>query len=678
MSNITRIENITDERLTRNIQYVINKIKRIKNEPKGLKDLKGSKYIEDVDEFEEEDENEPIFKRKDSKKRNEKEIDDIKAKFKDQELKDSDDIKTIVMNIYRYLINSSSDDSTHPLFKLSKLFDVLNKSMFSKYQLTSSEPYNYDYLVKKAYLNLMNSHLTNAMKDSLNDALDDKTDISKLSRRVNAVMKKVNASILKNFVHSLVNNISDVLIMLLSVSRGAKYANIKISDMATDVFKFIKGSTNDRFIETLRSPHMSLIFSLLDGSIHEEKGEDEAEAQPPPPPQADVEAEAPAQPQVEPKPKTSSSSSSSDVEQVEVEAPPPPPPQAEPQAQPQVEAQPQMNAEAPGAQMAAAIARHNEEHEEEEQQAEAQHGAVITNDIVTNEPNDSIQAKIVYYMKYIYTLDSEIKNAAEVNNNALFDVMHGILKRFFDLFIGNDNMIYKALASNSLLFDNQESLTYITPESKFYRLNLTIGGLITAYETVAATFNGKVATTEKERLTLPIQLLPNYYRVILRHGRLIGIIPEGNNEKVNNAMVNMEQNKMITELLNSGDLAIISQTPKIDLLTGQQLVDINGTPLYNTMYQYRGVNITADDLHKLVMATLIRDFVRLSSPLLTDAQLRAKESKRILRVRDDLMNASSVTSNLNRSTYRRHKRMPMTPPVRQAYDKKAYMQQFML
>lgn len=319
----------------------------------------------------------------------------------------------------------------------------------------------------------------------------------------------------------------------------------------------------------------------------------------------------------------------------------------------------------------------------EREQQNQQEAALTLDAVISKEPSDP-RLKVNYYLNYMNQFINDIQSAQTVNNNELFDVIHSVMKRIFDLFMGNNNIIYSSILGGIKFFENQEDIPYITPDNIIYNTSLSIGDFLRVYDTVAASFNSKVNNTQKEGLVLPIQEIPIYYRVILRNGRIIGLVPTNGgvgSYNMNSSMLNMEKNKIVTSLLNNGDLSIVSQTPKIDITTGQILLDPLGQPLYNTIYSYKGINITDEDLHKLILNSLARDFIRLTGPVLSEAEMRVLRSKQNYKGMHENITRKGAISNLNR--------VPLNGSVSKktsegsvrstsSYNKRAYVEQFII
>lgn len=679
-----KLDNITDERLMKVIEYVILKTDRMVNLPV---DDKG----EPIDESglgEEEEVNEPLIKRRVNVKDETKtKVDAMTSKVKAEGLnarvEDKGDPSATLRNVFVYLTTRKPTESMSPLYKTIKLINDIKLSLLGPSALINrSQAVNISHITEKAYLILMYRYVE-SVEENINDILsDDSVDARRKASRISLILNKINKEVVERIDDKDIADMYPLLALMLAVSRGSRNSNIGIQSRAKFAFEMLKSSIDQMYETVKRDPSMNVIFSLLKDGIPKDK----------PKPEGEGEAEGHNEEEAVNEPEVKETISKAEVKDLIDEAFPAPPPQAPPQAQPvappQAQPIPQADVgdEAQGnGQLIEQVAAMNEEVVNVEQQQQQQQAALSANNVISQEPQ-GVRERIRYYLNYMNQFKTDIDNInapVQVNNNANIDLMNELMMRIYKLFIANGNLIYSSLVNGSIIFENQDKVPYITPDSSFLGYSLTIGDFLRVYDTVAVSFNSKVNGTQKEGLTLPIQELPIYYRVILRNGKSVGLVPENGgvgSDRMNSSMLNIEKNRMVAELLNNGDLTIISQSPRLDIATGQVLMDALGQPLYNTIYSLRGINITDKDLHDLLIGSLKREFLRITGPILSDAEMRVLKSKRNYRMIDENITRKNDVSNINRVPLTATRKLkgkgndgrPQTSP----YNKRAYMMQF--
>lgn len=675
-STLRKLSSISESTLKKNIKYLLLRIDRIIKTPKNDDKIMAKMHIP---EDEEEDENEPVItklyvKLDDSKAKNE----EIKSKFEALPYKEDTNIDGHIMNIFKYLC--SIDREFNAINKVYELMNSIKLFLFGPSSLENRKrPVNIDPIYIKAYLCLVFQYKSDDILEILND---DRLTKKQKATLINNFFIKVNKSIIDNINNTDKSLIYPLVLLMLMIMRGFKYGNLRREfTTAEDILSTLYNHIKDTFDGIKDKARDSVIFTLLNNGVPDDKPKDDKKEEEE---QAEPTVEAPATtaeppPTVE-APVTTPSVTTAPPPTVEGE-PAPPPTEEEEQAEP---TPPSDISDAQGnGELIEDVQAMTEQATVAREQQNQQEAALTLDAVISKEPSDP-RLKVNYYLNYMNQFINDIQSAQTVNNNELFDVIHSVMKRIFDLFIGNNNIIYSSILGGIKFFENQENIPYITPDNVIYNTSLSIGDFLRVYDTVAASFNSKVNNTQKEGLVLPIQEIPIYYRVILRNGRIIGLVPTDGgvgSYNMNSSMLNMEKNKIVASLLNSGDLSIVSQTPKIDITTGQILLDPLGQPLYNTIYSYKGINITDEDLHKLILNSLARDFIRLTGPVLSEAEMRVLRSKQNYKGMNENITRKGAISNLNR--------LPLNGSVSKktsegsvrstsSYNKRAYVEQFII
>lgn len=299
-----------------------------------------------------------------------------------------------------------------------------------------------------------------------------------------------------------------------------------------------------------------------------------------------------------------------------------------------------------------------------------------------NEPKNFFE--LIKY--YLARLNEQIKNNFNGADSVENDFTSAVLNRFYALFMSDQNLIYQYLRAGKEIFKDQQYISYITNNTEFLGLKISVGSLLSTYEMVAVKFNNAVGGTNgiNANKIAKIGTVPNYLRAILKNGKIIGIIDESvklSEYGFSPQRIELEQNKIINTLMNSGLLTVAMQTQKLDPSTGLPITDQYGNPLFDTTYSYKGVPLTDKEVRQIVISSLVRDFTSVLGPILTDRQLQRKRTKNYYGNMKDALTRDTQVSNLNRMPTKMKKvniEVPQQGQIKRNYDVLSYMKQFMI
>ena len=285
---------------------------------------------------------------------------------------------------------------------------------------------------------------------------------------------------------------------------------------------------------------------------------------------------------------------------------------------------------------------------------------------------------------YLAKLNERLKTVFNGANNVENDFTSAVLNRFYALFMSDQNIIYQYLKAGKEIFKDQNYITYITNNTEFLGLNISVGSLLSTYEMVAVKFNNTVSGITGANVA-KIGTIPNYLRAILKNGRIIGIMEESikiSEYGFSPQRIELEQNKIISSLMNSGLLTVALQTQRLDPSTGLPVTDQYGNPVFDTTYSYKGVPLTDKEVRQIVIGSLVRDFTSVLGPILTDKQLQRRRTKNYYGIMKDSFIRDTQVSNLNRIPNKMNtKKTKVEVPQRHLqrdYDVLSYMKRFMV
>lgn len=682
-----KIARSTYEHMLKVVDYVINKVNAEITKPAGVPDeeLEG-------DNVEEEEKNEPVFKKRVAKPKHKRTSERKPEYEKDKEL------YAYIVNIYEYLTSAKGSTSTlAPTIKVTRVLQKYSTEMLGTDSMQKKR-HNIDklHVTEKAYLNILSHFINDNEVARIEERLTKpRIQINTRAKGIHDVIKTVTDRASAAIVNETLDTSTtyyDITLLLLDVSRGSsgRLINAELSKKILDNIIF---NVENDYAHSKQNPQMGLIFDILRKGLlgvineaSEDESEDESEevneenlendidtlmtTPSPELPYTPTEAARKKKKKALPKPEQYTTPT------IEVEAAPSEPAPAPAQLPQKPEPAPAPIGEGPipqgegpipqdevTAESTDAILQQEEQNQAEEQAQQQDEVQTAFNSVISNEPTASIQAKVIYYMSFINQINDALTKITDVINDPNVDLMSEILKRVFSIFIGDDNIIYQELLKGTPIFDNQDTIKYISNDSKFQGIRYTIGNLIANYDVAALNLNNKIRGTRKENLMVPTQTVPKYFRVIISNGKIVGLVSskgtnkDNANEFFNEKTIQLEENKAIAALLNSGALTILTQTPQLDLTTGLPLTDELGNPIFTTTYSYRGITLSDTDIKRLIVNSLLRDFMKIMAPSIGPAKIARETTKQYYRQRfQRLYQNEDISSNL--------KRLPLDDMVR--------------
>lgn len=710
---------LTDQQMLQKISYLLNRINnalKAKEEYPEDSEIKSRERREDeLNQDAEEDmhEAQSIFQHPDPTKDEHK---DANLSIK-RNLTNADSVEGYIHNIKNYLLSSETAGNLNKLDPgqnvLSKVLNTISKTLskwFGKVNVENGGTYkintNYSKLVlyglfKSLYNGGQYTYRKSGYK-SFKKILDDgpyeyetikkDTIYQRIHRAIMNLLEDIKSDFLK-FANTNEYDECYVYFMIYVIRGGKK--QLKLNEKAQSIYNRLLQTAENKIHDFINSNNKiyKFVASLVEkgyyNTFRDWNIEDENEPQEEP--QEEEEEEAKEEPKEEEEAKEELVTGTVPESETSIIKPSPPGQQSIPQTQTGTvpETVPQIEPEIENIQNTEVAEAVEQQQQELMNNKEAETQATISTiantmaeQLYRNEPKNFFE--LIKY--YLARLNEQIKNNFNGADSVENDFTSAVLNRFYALFMSDQNLIYQYLRAGKEIFKDQQYISYITNNTEFLGLKISVGSLLSTYEMVAVKFNNAVGGTNgiNANKIAKIGTVPNYLRAILKNGKIIGIIDESvklSEYGFSPQRIELEQNKIINTLMNSGLLTVAMQTQKLDPSTGLPITDQYGNPLFDTTYSYKGVPLTDKEVRQIVISSLVRDFTSVLGPILTDRQLQRKRTKNYYGNMKDALTRDTQVSNLNRMPTKMKKvniEVPQQGQIKRNYDVLSYMKQFMI